>query len=145
MDTRWLPAAVLVAASQARSGETAKADLDRLQGTWQLVSAMHDGKALPDDAVRRTTIVFRGDAFRFPGAAEQATSKEGTVTVDPAKSPKAMDARSPEGEVLRGIYEIDGDRHASCFAPAGRARPADFRSEPGSGRILQVWARQKAR
>ena len=135
----------LVAAPQARSGEAAKADLDRLQGTWQLVSATQDGKALPAETVKRTTIVFRGDTFRFPGAAEQATSKDGTITVDPAKTPKEMDARSPQGEVMRGIYELDGDRYRVCFAPAGQARPTAFRSDAGSGRILQSWVRAKAR
>ena len=34
-------------------------------GTWQLVSAVHDGTALPAGTVKRTTIVFRG---RRPGS-----------------------------------------------------------------------------
>src|SRR4051812_17857554 len=99
----WLLAVGLVAAPAARPGVAAKKDLDRLQGSWQLVSAMQDGKALPADTVKRATIVFRGDTFRFPAAAEQATSRDGTITVDPTTTPKAMDARSPDGVVMRGI------------------------------------------
>jgi hypothetical protein len=50
----WLLAVILLAAPDARPGEAAKTDLDRLQGTWQFVSAMQDGKALPADTVKRT-------------------------------------------------------------------------------------------
>src|SRR4051794_16041190 len=54
-------------------------DLAALQGTWHLVSAMKDGKALSREKDRRTTIVFKGDTFRFPGLAEDATSQAGTI------------------------------------------------------------------
>src|SRR5207244_7192837 len=56
-----------------------KTDLDRFQGTWYLVSATQDGKSLPEDKVKQTTIVFKSDTFRFPGSADYATSKEGTI------------------------------------------------------------------
>ena len=49
-------------------------DLDKMQGTWNLVSAMEDGNGLPEDEVKQTTIVIQGNAFRFPGLAEDATS-----------------------------------------------------------------------
>src|SRR5947207_12362 len=57
-----------------------KKDLDGLQGTWKLVSAMRDGEALPKDKVKQTTIVIKDDTFVFPDLAEYATSKEGTFT-----------------------------------------------------------------
>jgi uncharacterized protein (TIGR03067 family) len=69
---------------------TPKTDLDRLQGTWYLASAMQDGKALPEDKVKQTTIVFKGDTFRFPGSAEYATSRAGTIKLDETKTPKEM-------------------------------------------------------
>src|SRR5205823_6832459 len=61
--------------------ESAEADLEKLQGTWTLVSAMRDGKPLPEAEVKRTTIVFRGDRFRFPREAEYATSQRGTFKI----------------------------------------------------------------
>jgi hypothetical protein len=54
-----------------------------------------------------------------------------------------MDAKSTQGEVMLGIYEIKGDRYKVCFSPAGKGRPAQFGSRPGSGYILQVWQRKK--
>src|SRR6266436_14075 len=83
-----------------------KTDLDRLQATWNLVSAMQDGKALPADKVKQTTIVFKGDTFRFPGSAEYANSRAGTIKLDESKTPKEMDAISTEKEVMLGIYAL---------------------------------------
>jgi uncharacterized protein (TIGR03067 family) len=120
-----------------------KTDLDRFQGTWYLVMAMQDGKTLPEDKVKQTTIVFKGDTFRFPGSAEYATSKAGTIKLDETKTPKEMDAISTEKEVMLGIYALDEGGYKVCFAPAGKPRPTALGSSPGSGYILQVWARQK--
>ena len=118
-------------------------DLDQMQGTWNLVSAMEDGKALPEDEVKQTTIVVKGNTFRFPGLAEDATSRAGTVKLDEAKDPKEIDSTSDEKEVSLGIYELEPDKYKICFAPAGKPRPTNFSSAPGSGQILQFWARQK--
>src|SRR5437773_8569560 len=120
-------------------------DLDAMQGTWNLVSAMQDGNALPEDKVKQTTIVFKDDTFRFPGSAEYATSRKGTIKVDATKTPKQMDAISTEKEVMSGIYELNGDNYKVCFAPVGKPRPDELTSKPGSGYILQVWQRQKQR
>jgi uncharacterized protein (TIGR03067 family) len=121
----------------------AQKDLERLQGTWNLVSAKKDGQPLAAEKVERTTIVFEGNTFRFPGLAEDVTSKEGTVRLDATKKPKRMDATSTDGEVMLGIYELEEDRYKVCFAPAGKPRPGAFTSQPGSGYILQVWQRKK--
>ncbi len=119
-----------------------KTDLDRLQGTWNLVSATRDGNVLPEDKVKQTTIVFKGDAFRFPGSAEYATSKEGTIKLDETKTPKEMDAISTDKEVMLGIYRLEENGYKVCFAPPGKPRPTEFVSTPGSGLILQSWERQ---
>jgi len=118
-------------------------DLEKFQGTWKLVSATRDSKALADDKVKQTTIVFKGDTFRFPELAEYATSKEGTIKLDATKTPKQMDATSTGGEVMLGIYDLEGNRYKVCFAPVGKPRPSEFVSTPGSGYILQFWERPK--
>jgi uncharacterized protein (TIGR03067 family) len=119
-----------------------KTDLDRLQGTWNLVAAFQDGKPLPEDKVKQTTIVFKGDTFRFPGSAEYATSRAGTIKLDENKTPKEMDAISTEKEIMLGIYRLEEYGYKVCFAPAGKPRPTEFSSAPGSGYILQSWQRQ---
>jgi uncharacterized protein (TIGR03067 family) len=122
---------------------TQKTDLDRFQGTWYLVMAMQDGNALPQDKVKQTTIVFNGDTFRFPGSAEYATSKSGTIKLDETKTPKEMDAISAEKEVMLGIYALQENGYKVCFAPVGKPRPTAMTSAPGTGYILQAWQREK--
>ena len=119
-----------------------KKDLERLQRTWRLLSAMEDGKSLAEDKVKQTTIVIKDDTFRFPQLAEDATSKAGTFKLDATKKPKQMDTVSTEKEVMLGIYELEGDSYKVCFAPVGKPRPSEFTSKSGSGNILQVWERQ---
>jgi len=133
---------LLGACNRQATAKTPKTDLDRLQGTWNLVSAIQDGNALPEDKVKQTTIVFKGDTFRFPGSAEYATSKSGTIKLDETKTPKEMDAISTEKEVMLGIYALEENGYKVCFAPAGKPRPTEFTSTPGSGYILQSWQRQ---
>ena len=120
----------------------AKDGLGQVSG--HLVSRHGDArKTLPEDKVKQTTIVFKGDTFRFPGSAEYATSKAGTIKLDETKTPKEMDAISTEKEVMLGIYALDEGGYKVCFAPAGKPRPTALGSSPGSGYILQVWERQK--
>ena len=146
MKTRLLMIAalgvLLTACNRQAPPAAPKTDLDRFQGTWYLVSAMQDGKALDQDKVKQTTIVFKGDTFRFPGSAEYATSKEGTIKLDENKTPKEMDAISTEKETMLGIYALEENGYKVCFAPAGKPRPTEFSSAPGSGYILQSWQRQ---
>jgi uncharacterized protein (TIGR03067 family) len=120
-----------------------KADSARMQGTWQLVSAMEDGERLPEDKVKQTSIVVEGNSFRFPGLAEDATSPAGTFTLDATKTPKEIDCTSTEKEVMLGIYELGDDSYKICFAPAGKSRPSEFTSTTGHHQILQFWQRQK--
>ena len=58
----------LLVAADAPKDEAAKKDLEKLQGTWALVSAERDGKRLPDAEVKKTKITFAGDTFVFPDA-----------------------------------------------------------------------------
>jgi uncharacterized protein (TIGR03067 family) len=142
MQLLMIAAVGVVLAACNRQAPAPKTDLDRLQGTWNLVSAMQDGKALPEDKVKQTTIVFKGDTFRFPGSAEYATSRAGTIKLDENKTPKEMDAISTEKEIMLGIYRLEEYGYKVCFAPAGKPRPTEFSSAPGSGYILQSWQRQ---
>src|SRR5690242_399118 len=102
-----IPAVALLLAANNPQDPTSRSDLDGLQGTWKLVSAMRDGKALSDETVKKTTIVFKGDTFRFPGSADYATSRAGTIKIDATKKPKEMDAVSTKNELMLGIYELE--------------------------------------
>jgi uncharacterized protein (TIGR03067 family) len=134
---------LLAACNRQQPAAAPKTDLDRFQGTWYLVSAMQDGNALPEEEVKQTTIVIKGDTFRFPKSAEDVTSRAGTFKLDETKTPKEMDTISTEKEVMLGIYALEENGYKVCFAPAGKPRPTEMGSAPGSGYILQSWERQK--
>ena len=131
---------LFIAADKPRDSAS---DLQGLQGTWKLVSAMRDGKPLAEDTVKKTKIIFKNDTFRFPKSAEYATSRAGTIKIDATKTPKQMDAISTNKEVMLGIYELSGDNYKVCFAPAGKPRPTEFGSDSANGQILQIWKRKK--
>ena len=128
--------------------ELIKLDYERLTGTFRLVSGTVDGKPVPDDVRNKTVLVTDHDKFTVSTGDEAGTSAEGTFTIDPTKTPKTADSLQgsgpDKGKTVLGIYEIvDGNHKRACWAPVGQPRPTEFSSEPGSGRILQVWERQK--
>ena len=102
-------------------------NLDVMQGTWNLVSATEDGKALPEDHVKQTTIVVKGNTFRFPGLAEDATAREGPFKLDATKNPKEMGSTSTAGEVSLGIWNKTATRFAS-LRPANHVQPSSIPS-----------------
>jgi uncharacterized protein (TIGR03067 family) len=138
-------ALIVMMAGLSIAADAPKGDLGKLQGTWSLVSAVRDGKDVPDDEVSRTTLVIKGDAFTFPNDARVGTGPSGTFTIDPSRTPGAIDATPSagptKGETWMGIYEIAGDLYKVAFAPPGKVRPTRFVSEPGSGRLHSVWRR----
>jgi uncharacterized protein (TIGR03067 family) len=95
----------------------------------------------PDDAQALFRTV-KGNAYTV--ARFKRVLGKGTIKLDAAKKPKAIDAY-PAGrdKPLLGIYEFDGDKLKLCFAAPGKERPAAFTSAEGSGHTLTVWVREK--
>jgi uncharacterized protein (TIGR03067 family) len=125
-------------------------DLDKLQGTWLTVSLVSDGKTLVDEAVPPppgpvTKLAYGGD--RWLVKVGDKTVASGVVRIDPARTPKEIDILDESGlrndKTKLGIYELDGDTYRYCLAPAGKPRPAEFASPPGSGYSLGVSRREK--
>ena len=130
----------------AADAEDAKKDLEKLQGTWALVSGERDGKKFTEEEVKKTMLFIKDDTFRIPESSV-ATSEDGTIKIDPSKKPKEMDATTgsgpDNGKIWQGIYKLYGDTYEVCFAPPGKDRPTEFSSKAGSGYLLQIWKREK--
>lgn len=145
MRTHALIALVLLLAGDSKD-DAAKTDLEKFEGKWTLVSAQRDGKKMPEEEVKKLTLTIRGNRFILDKEARVVS--EGTFILDAARKPKAIDetatAGPNKGTSFLAIYEIDEDRHQICFAAPGQERPTEFSSAPGSGRLLQVWKREKA-
>lgn len=137
-------AVAAVSAARAADRPAVEDDLAGLQGHWSMVSVERDGQAYPGG----------------PGSTRVAEGDETTVTVggqlfmkakftlDPAKTPKAIDyavTGGPySGQRQLGIYELHGDTVKFCFAVPGKDRPTEFSTQAGDGRTLSVWKRDPA-
>ena len=110
-------------------------DLEKLQGTWNIVEFELDGRKMP---AGESKIVVNGTSFTTIAMGAQY---EGTVALDTAAAPKTFDLhfnQGPEkGNVSLGIYELDGDAWTICIGLTGRSRPQKFATEAGSGHALE--------
>jgi uncharacterized protein (TIGR03067 family) len=118
-------------------------DLDRLQGTWNVISLEMDGHAMPSPG--SACIVIAGSQFQSLG---MGAVYEGTVEFNPRKRPKHFDllftAGPEQGNRAPGIYELSGDDWKLCLAVTGKTRPAGFATSPGSGHALEILHRGAA-
>jgi uncharacterized protein (TIGR03067 family) len=126
----------------AVTSDVKKSELKKLDGTWQLVSAVENGKPAPEGVVKKIRVVIKeGKHTVYFG--DDVVVKEIPFDLDPSKSPKTTLDTLPEGKTIRGIYKLEGDKLTSCAAEVGKEGPTEFASEPGSGHTLRVFQRVK--
>jgi RNA polymerase sigma factor (sigma-70 family) len=123
--------------------QDAKADKEKLQGTWEFVSGQFGGKEAQGaeaEEMKKQKFVFKGD---------KVTSKvESEYTVDPTKKPKEIDVKIDEGPpqergTWKGIYELRGDELTLCMALPNMDRPSEFVSKEGDLTLLVKLKRAK--
>ncbi|MFO0966294.1 MAG: TIGR03067 domain-containing protein [Gemmataceae bacterium] len=137
---RLLAALLLVVPFCASAGDAVKAELKKVEGTWQLVSAVKDGKATPEETVKMIRVVIKdGKHSVFFG--DKAAVKEIPFAIDPSKNPKETTDTLPDGKQIKGIYKLEGDMLTSCVAETGKDRPTEFAARAGSGHTLRVFKR----
>jgi uncharacterized protein (TIGR03067 family) len=126
----------------AAGDDAASAEMKKLEGTWQLVSAVRDGKPTPDDVVKKIRVVIK-DGKHSVYFEKNSVAKDIPFTIDPTKTPKTTVDKLANGKEIHGIYKLDDDTLTSCVAEEGKARPTEFVSRPGSGHTLRVFRRTK--
>jgi uncharacterized protein (TIGR03067 family) len=136
-------AVVVVAAMSAADEEAVKAEMKKLEGTWQLVSGVKDGKETSEEVVKKVRVAIKGGKHTVYFGDEVA-AKEIPFTVDLTKNPKTTVDTLPDGKEIKGIYKLDGDTLTSCVAEVGKDHPSEFASKPGSGHTLRVFRRVKS-
>lgn len=135
-----LPALIAFASSlliAAASAREQGGDEEQIQGTWELVSALENGKDNPDFK-KGTRMTYRAKGvFTVKAGGETA---DGTYKLDPSKSPKWIDSSIGEGrdkDTFVGIYELKGDTLRICHNARGKKeRPERFASEPNSPHLV---------
>ena len=126
--------------------DPAKADRVKMQGVWTMEESLRDGEdAIPEEDRKALRLTIKDDK-RTIKVRDEVVS-EATYTLDPATKPKGITVKVSAGPLkdkeLPGIYELDGDKLRICLNLTGKDRPKEFKSEPGSGTLLQVFKKVK--
>jgi uncharacterized protein (TIGR03067 family) len=135
-------ALVVVCAAALAAADDAKGDLDKMQGEWQMVSSVQNGKEVPPEVAEKIVRTIKGDKYTLTADGKEIA--KGTFKIDPSKKPKTIDAkREGSDDAAPGIYELEGDTQKVCLSAPGKDRPSEFSSKEGSGHVLTVWKRKK--
>ncbi len=155
MNTKLLAVGLLVFSSvmflfvSAVFAETADTELNKLQGTWVMVSGERDGKKIADEYVSKNKIIFQGNHGQITSPHQSnETILFDIVKIDPTKNPKEMHfirKNGPSaGKTIIAVYEFDGNDHYKfAFDPTGVTTPKEFATKEGTGHLLHAWKRAK--
>jgi uncharacterized protein (TIGR03067 family) len=110
-----------------QAGESAT-DLERMQGTWTVVSLTEQGKAIPNAETDILEFVIDKDVIKV---LEKGTVEvQYQIKLDPEKSPKAIDFTHQIGpnkdKTELGIYAFDGEKIKLCLDEKRKGRPTVF-------------------
>ena len=132
----FLPAALL------RADDAPKGDKD-LDGSWELVSTVRDGKEMPPQD-KKFVLTIKGESVTVKVGED---SHEATIKADPSKTPKALDLTfgdgPQKGKTAKAIYEVKGDELRVCHGDPDADRPTELASKEGSGLMLATLKRVK--
>jgi uncharacterized protein (TIGR03067 family) len=122
----------------------AKEDSKKMQGTWKPATAELGGKPFPDEILKTMKLVL-GDGKYTVTVGEQLD--EGTVQLDTAKEPRAMDIVGTKGpnkdKTIPAIYELTDTTLRICYDLSGKARPKEFKTKADTQLFLVEYKRQK--
>jgi uncharacterized protein (TIGR03067 family) len=134
-------AGALLLAGPLGAQESAKDELAKLQGAWKIVTHERDGKPVATD--KNARVVMNGN--KFVTKAGDKVLREGTLKLDPAQKPPAIDVTYTEGpfkgQTLKGVYELDGDSWKICYGEPGEERPKQIPARAGKGQLLLILER----
>jgi len=124
--------------------QDAKKELEKLQGTWQVVEYFQGGRSAPPAKLKGQKFVFEGDKMRMVGL---GSPTEYTVKLDPATDPKCIDAKLGDAKIkgflFLGIYKLDKDRLTLALDMDAKksARPTKFEAKQRSP--VQIWVLER--
>jgi uncharacterized protein (TIGR03067 family) len=111
-------------------------DYARLQGTW--VTTYNEAKGIPLREMAGNLFIFERDRFRL--GTDRGSER---FAVDETTSPKRIDFDDGHSPMIRGIYQLDGDRMIICGNGPGNSRPAEFKTSMFSTAVLTKLQRRQ--
>jgi uncharacterized protein (TIGR03067 family) len=140
-------ALIIAAQSLAGDGKRERFDVEesdgvRVQGRWKAEKRVHNGMEIPVGPNENLRIEFKGT--KAIPEHEGRKEKEAEFKIGVGKSPRTIDIITPEGIMIAGIFQINGDTMKLCFsAPGDSARPTKFESPNGSNIMLIIMRRDR--
>jgi erythromycin esterase len=122
--------------------EAVKTDLKRLQGEWVMAANESNGKKLPAARLKRFHRLVKDDAYTLTIADETGTTTiRGRFALKPQARPPEIDVEPENGEIMHGIYKVEGEQFTICITPPGVPRPTKFAAGDGTRATITVWKR----
>ncbi len=107
-----------------------------LEGEWSMVSCQQDGQPMDPRFVKSAKREFSGGSTTLTVGGRAVMKSR--FTADPVSGTIAYTDQRQQG-----IYSVSGDTLRTCLVGADEARPGDFESAPGDGRLVSEWNRSK--
>jgi uncharacterized protein (TIGR03067 family) len=136
---------VALAALLLGFGPIARADdLKDMAGKWKVETAEAGGKPIDSAEMKELVVTITGDQYEVQ---VKDKTDRGSLKLDEAQKPKAMDATDTEGDdvgkVIKAIYELKGDTLRVCYAFNGAERPTEFATKADVPILLVIYRREK--
>jgi uncharacterized protein (TIGR03067 family) len=122
----------------SRKTKPGTAPATELEGEWNMISGIFDGKPMDESMVKWVRRVTHGNETKVLAGSNVMMQAE--FTVDASKSPKNIDYLS-KGKTQSGIYAFEGEVLKIYMAAPGSSRPTRFDAAHGKGSTLTVWRR----
>jgi len=124
-DGKTLPVSLGLVKGTGQEKDEAKKEMEKLQGTWRVISSQVADEKAAEDEVARRRVTIKGDRLVYEHGNEQKEKKEGTIKLDPKT--KSFDwILTSHGATMLAIYELKGDELKIGFGndgPGGQMRP----------------------
>ena len=115
-----------------------------LNGTWLPKVAEIGGEKFPDEVRKAMTLLIADDKYTVTIGEKL---DKGTVKLDRAAKPNAMDITGTEGpnngKTFLAIYDLSGDTLKVCYDLTGKERPTEFKTQKGGLQFLVTYERKK--
>jgi uncharacterized protein (TIGR03067 family) len=111
--------------------QDAASDLKKMAGTWKTVVHEAFGKPTPKDEIDKTAgkLIVEGDSYKVYFGKEFID--KGTIKLDAGKTPRQIDIKTQNDEIMKGIYKIEKDEMTVCVGRPGVDRPKEFKTKEG--------------
>jgi uncharacterized protein (TIGR03067 family) len=117
-----------------------KKNLERWQGTFELISMVEDGKTTAGKPLESRKLTVEGNKYHFQN---RDFNERGSYRFDLTADPQHLDIivgdGADKGKIYLAVFDATDQRVRICFEKKNEKRPTKMTGAKGSGAILEVW------